>query len=687
MRKGAAGEMRILPNVILASISLLAIAVASGQEQPPRQMLLSSLMHLRSGPVREWSSFPEQPTGSHWEARFPARKNEREQALRLRQQDVKQAWRVLLNSKPLGELVRDENDQVLYLALPAGALIDGENVLRVEARSAARELSDDIHLGEVLIEGRDVAAALSESTLHLQVVDETTGKPTPARLTIVNAEGALAALGTASNDELAVRSGVVYTATGAARVALPAGDYTVFAGRGFEYSVAEAKVRVAAGQTSERKLSIRREVATDGYVACDTHIHTRTHSGHGDASLIERMITLAGEGIELPIATDHNVHIDYEAEARRLGVRPHFTPVVGTEVTTSVGHFNVFPIGPAAAIPDFRQKAWPAIFDSIFATRGVKVAILNHARDVHSGTRPFGPKLFNTPAGENIEGWPMRFNAMEVINSGATQTDPLRLVHDWMALQSRGHNVTPIGSSDSHDVSRYIVGQGRTYIRADDRDPASIGVDAAVDNLLAGRALVSYGLFVEPIVNNKYRIGDFAQLTGDTVKLEVRVLSPSWNKATSLRAYCNGTVVKSIESNDGLAASHALTLPRPKYDAHLVVVALGPGIENLHWPTAKPYQPTSPDWSPYTLAVSGAIWLDGDGDGHRSTPRQYAERLVADCRGDPAKVCEALRSFDSATAAQAAHILQVAGVPLESCPAFADYLAAWRENERARAAP
>src|SRR5207253_629754 len=100
--------------------------------------------------------------------------------------------------------------------------------------------------------------------------------------------------------------------------------------------------------------------------------------------IAERMITLAGEGIELPIATDHNMHIDYEPHARRLGVREFFTPVIGNEVTTSVGHFNVFPVAAEARIPDFKQKEWSAIFDEIFSTPQARIAILNHARDLHS---------------------------------------------------------------------------------------------------------------------------------------------------------------------------------------------------------------------------------------------------------------------------------------------------------------
>ncbi|MDA1050081.1 MAG: hypothetical protein O3C40_06325 [Planctomycetota bacterium] len=103
---------------------------------------------------------------------------------------------------------------------------------------------------------------------------------------------------------------------------MPAGSYKVIAGRGFEYSIDEVVVfTIEAGETFSRMLSIRREVPTDGDIACDTHVHTRTHSGHGDATVQERMITIAAAGIELPIATDHNAHIDHDPFARQMNVR------------------------------------------------------------------------------------------------------------------------------------------------------------------------------------------------------------------------------------------------------------------------------------------------------------------------------------------------------------------------------
>jgi hypothetical protein len=677
----------ILRAIITFAVSWAAPLLVIAQDPPNFQVLKPGLVHLRSGTVREWASFPEQAEAAHLETRFSGRKNPGEACLQLRQQDVKQTWRVLLNGKSLGELVKDENDQVLYLAIPAGGLIDGENVLRIESPARSAALSDDIRVGELLINPRPRADALSEATAVIHVVDGHSREPLPARITIVNSDGALQALGPSSGDQLAVRAGVVYTADGHARIHLPAGHYTIYAGRGFEYSLARAELNIGAAEMVERTLTIRREVATPGYVTCDTHIHTLTHSGHGDASIAERMITLAGEGIELPIATDHNVQIDYEPHATLLGVRQYFTPVVGNEVTTTLGHFNVWPTTTSARVPDFKQKSWSAIFDRVFATPGVKIAVLNHARDLHGATRPFGPKLFNAAIGENIDGWPMRFNAMEIINSGATQTDPLRLVHDWIALLNRGYSVTPVGSSDSHDVSRYIVGQGRTYIRADDHDPATIDIAAVVDNFLAGRVLVSYGLLVDMTVDDKYRVGDLAQFVGDQVNVELRVAAPSWSKATQLRLYANGGLLKTLDFSNSTTSSHQLKIDRPKHDVHLVAVATGPGITSPYWPTAKPYQPASPDWEPYTLAVAGPIWLDADGDGRRSTPRDYAERLFAEARGDVTKLCESLRQYDAATAAQAAHLLHQARVPLEGHEVFRSYLDALRETQRAQAEP
>ena len=687
-------------------VALLCAVPAVAAEPAGTVPVEPRMVHLRNDPAREWSAFPVRPEAERLEVRFEAQANAGEFALRLRQQDVKQGWRVTLNDKPLGDLVREEADLAIYLPIPAGALAAGRNTLEIATAARGAKAADDIRVGEIWIDPRPVAEVLAEAALEIEVVDAVSGLALPARITIALAGGPRQLVSVEKSDRLAVRPGVVYTADGKARVGVPPGDYTIYATRGFEYSLAEAKVTVRSGSSEKLKLAIRRQVPTPGLVACDTHIHTVTFSGHGDASIAERMVTLAGEGIELPIATDHNTHIDYEEHARRAGVRQHFTPVIGNEVTTPVGHFNIFPIRAGTRLPNHRLTEWGAILDEIFATPGVKVAILNHARGLHSGVRPFDPRQFSAATGDNLAGWPMRMTAMEVINSGATQTDPLQLTRDWMAVLNRGYTVTPVGSSDSHDVARYIVGQGRTYIRGDDRDASRLDVDGLVANFLAGKVLVSYGLLAELTIGDATS-GDMAAASGDEVEAAIRVLGPHWTEATKVQLYANGQLIREqsvrARAEDGLPEGvqwqGRWRLPRPPHDIHLVAVALGQGVDGPYWQTAKPYQPTSPDWSPYTLGVSGAVWLDADGDGRRTSAREYAERAFEAAGGDLEKLLAGLKSLDAAIAAQAAQLYQASGQPLAGeayertmksaaphvAAGFAAWRRAWRDHELARA--
>src|SRR5690606_14496439 len=161
-------------------------------------------------------------------------------------------------------------------------------------------------------------------------------------------------------------------------------------------------------------------------------------------------------------------------------------PVIGNEFTTRIGHFNIFPLEAGAPIPEAKVEDWGAV--SNITTKAVNhgADILNHARDIHSGFRPFGDQRHISFAVLYLYGWEVPANAMEVINSGAQQTDMMRLYQDWFGMLNRGYPMTPVGASDSHDVSRYLVGQARTYIRSQDKDPGNIDINKAVKNFMLG---------------------------------------------------------------------------------------------------------------------------------------------------------------------------------------------------------
>ena len=99
------------------------------------------------------------------------------------------------------------------------------------------------------------------------------------------------------------------------------------------------------------------------------------------------------------------------------------------------------------------------------------------------------------------------------------------------------------------------------------------------------------------------------------------------------------------------------------------------------------------------IGASGAVWLDGDGDGRKTAAYEYAQLAVKESGGDLKQLISRLADYDEAVAAQAAHLWQSAGKSLLAEEAQAElktatpkvargiraYLDAWRENQAARA--
>lgn len=632
------------------------------QSRGQEQVLDADWKHFRNTGPREWSDFPPEPPPGEYVLRFPGAPNESEVTLSIRQYDVKLSWRITLNGKDLGALVPDEKDLRSYYAIERGTL-KSENTLIISCKDSQ---GDDIRLGEVALLQKPLAAVLAESHLAIEVRDADTGAHLPVRITITNDRGILQSMSGSARDPLALRPGHVYTGNGRAVLGLPAGTYNVYAGRGFEYGVDSAQVEVLSGDFKTLQLQISREVSTPGWASSDTHIHTYTWSGHGDASASERVLTIAGEGIELPISTDHNLAVDLRPFARDQNVLRYFTALTGNEVTTPVGHFNIFPVNPAdEAIPS-RVGHWSALAERL-SSEGSRAIILNHARDVHVDFRPFDPRRHLSSAGMRLDDQPFFANAMEVINSGSQQTDQQELLRDWFGLLNHGLDITPTGSSDSHDVSRYLVGQSRTYIRCNDEDPGKINVDEAIRNFLEGNVMVSFGLMAEIEVNDAYGPGELVRVA-DEVKVSVKVSGPAWTRAEKISLYANGQKIREELINEGNTAGvkwqGVWHLTPSAQDLFLVAVAEGPDGKRPYWPIARPYQPTSAEWNPGILGISGAVWLDADHNGRRNSAKYYAEQLHRQSSGNLDELVGLLNNYDASVAIQAAALLFKQGIDL-----------------------
>jgi hypothetical protein len=203
---------------------------------------------------------------------------------------------------------------------------------------------------------------------------------------------------------------------------------------------------------------------------------------------------------------------------------------------------------------------------------------------MHSGYRPFDPSHYDAVEGR---GHDYPGNALEVVNSGAMYSHPLQLVEDWMYLLKAGRKFAAIGSSDSHTVATFAAGQARTYVQGPD-------VAAAIRR---GDTAVSYGLaaFLERTAGGR---------------IVASVYGPSWSQARKIRIYADAALVeeKIITPQHKAGLQWRGPIDVPKSARFVVVVAMG-NDNPPFWPTSRPYQPVSPDWSPMTLGVSPALWV------------------------------------------------------------------------------
>lgn len=652
------------------SLGLALVLPLSAQDQDPL-VLDPGLHHLGDSKVEAWveAGVPADPESNRLDLEFGARANTGEFVLELFQRDFDNAWWIELNGERIVDLKTGKAPVTNLYRLPAGALKDGNNELSI----VPSRTSDDVIVGRIRLYRASLGEVLKLQQVDIAITDEN-GAALPSKITIARPDGSLVEVFGAERKLQATRPGIVYTGDGHATFLVGPGKYRIFASRGTEWSVAREDVTITdQGSDGIQNLafSLRREVDTTGWISCDTHIHTLQFSGHGDSSAMERVVTLAAENLELAIATDHNHNTDYVPFQVEAGLQEWFTSVTGNEVTTPAGHMNAFPLDPNEDIPNHRLKDFVDLLKGI-RQKGGKVVVLNHPRWPQIPTGPFGVFDLDRITGELPGQANLPFDGMELVNSTTEQRDPDYLLFDWFALRNRGYGITAIGTSDSHTVGD-PVGQGRTYIRADDSDVSSIDVDAVARRILAGEHTVSLGILCDATVRDFYRGGSTVPATDRRVDVSLRVQTPSWVRAHTAKLYLNGReyAAREIENEDGKPLDTTLTFPveLPMHDAWIVCTVLGDPITEPFWPTL----------TPYTFASTNPIHCDVDGDRSYSHPYALAKDIVIEAGSETQAVHDLCRDVDEVVAVQVASILREqayrgAKTPSEIRDAFARWV-------------
>jgi hypothetical protein len=444
---------------------------------------------------------------------------------------------------------------------------------------------------------------------------------------------------------------------GIVEVPLAWGAYRVTASRGPEYALAQSDITLAPGQTIELRLSPRRVLDTSGYLACDFHQHTML-GADAPVATRDRVISNAAEGVEVAVASEHNVVADLEPIVRDLGLERVLVSIPGDELTSDAsrhawGHANAWPLrvdpsDPRGGAPVVRDRTPREVFDELRrVASGDFVIQVNHPRAGQNGY--FDQLGFDLATGVGTDpGYDPQFDALEVWN-GRNVDARAKVLGDFFALLRTHHPVTATADTDTHGIVGQEAGYPRTYVRVADDGPLDPWTPARTADVVRGvKVLRDVVLTNGPMLRvsaGGAPIGAVAR--GPMVQVKVHVESAPWVVVDELRllrasvADAAGSpharaeresgrspeeppsavsgrlpgeamsqrITEKLNAAGALAADASFTL-RAAADDAFVIVASG----------VRPMSPvlgaaTGADAEITPWAMSGATWVDADRDG------------------------------------------------------------------------
>lgn len=419
--------------------------------------------------------------------------------------------------------------------------------------------------------------------------------------------------------------------SGTVELWLPPNDYWVLVSRGPEYSIWPNTYPRVAGEHVELRMAdaevnatLAKVVNTDGWRSADFHVHA-VNSPDSFVDNGQRALGFAADGVDILVATDHDVITDYGPVVRANGLSPFLATVVGEEVSPmEFGHYNLFPLQIDARNPvnagaidwanaDGLSLSPARIFDE-GRRLGARTIQVNHPRGSLGGFTALGvdtdtlathadPSLLfiePMPGATSADSklFSQAFNALELLNSAEDNLDPMKArgrFNDWFTLLSRGLRLAGTAVSDTHGLS--VSSGWRSWVELPDGDTALLS-----ERVNAGRLFGSNGPFVKLEV---YRVdASGAQVTaavgiGGTVAPDARRLGvtvdvqvPEYLDVTRVELYMH---LPQDDASCPVSAAH----PR----ANTARVACN-GAENINWPASGITASQNVSLSPGDLEVA-----------------------------------------------------------------------------------
>jgi hypothetical protein len=406
-------------------------------------------------------------------------------------------------------------------------------------------------------------------------------------------------------------------------VALPAGSYLVTASCGPEYSIEEEVVSLLENDSREIVMTIDRAVPTPGLIGLDPHLHTQFSDGSN--RIPDRVLSLAAEGVDVAVATDHNFVNDYAPALAELGLQDRLAVLSGTEVTAPDNfiHFNVYPLTPA---PDEDNNgAVSALGGSpealLAAAREKSASALRQLNHPRSGSLGFFNNYNLDPeaAASASPGFSTDFDVMEAMNGPVFYGGNDRAVADWLHLLNRGYFFPVVGSSDTHAIDGEEPGYSRTYVRYTGGEGRALDRSALFDAVRKGRSFVSNGPIVELKVDDRAESGDTLTSRDGKVSVQIEVRGAPWLDVDEVCLIINGEpgLIFPVEPSHGAVGKFrqrvGLTLAR---DSYIICQVMG---RRPLYPVVQ-VNARSAEEAALPYAITNPVFIDVDGNGRYDAP-------------------------------------------------------------------
>jgi len=423
-----------------------------------------------------------------------------------------------------------------------------------------------------------------------------------------------------------------YPGEGGTEVALPAGTYLVYGSRGPEYTMEQKTIEVLQDRTQEIAFHIDKVIETNGFISVDPHLHTQ--NSDSSVRVPERLRSIAAEGVDVAIATDHNFVTDYAPVLKKLGLDSWLTVVGGAEVTPldNYVHFNTYPVVPDEK--EERHGAIPPVGDGVSAmfsaARSKFPGVILQANHPRAGSLGYfnNADLDPESAAAALENIDLSFDVFEIMNGPAFYQTNDDAVRDYFHLLNRGYFYGIVGSSDSHSADGQEPGYSRVYVRYPGEKGGRLDWKSLARALKEGRAFVSNGPWVDFRVNGRHAPGDTLTERSGQIRLTVDVKSAPWISVDEVRVVVNGErkVVLPVEPRGGrrldFSGEVCMSL---KQDSFLAVEVAG--NRTLYPVVQQASSSGTADDAALPYALTGPVFVDLDGNGRFDPPLKEKVRI------------------------------------------------------------